>query len=42
MIFVGNGFGDVMIGRWAGLCVTALLLTGCVTDKVGTDYAATP
>lgn len=30
-----------MFGRWAGLCVTALLLSGCVTDTVGTDYAAT-
>lgn len=31
-----------MFGRWAGLCVAALLLSGCVTDTVGTDYAATP
>jgi len=30
-----------MFGHWAGLCVTALLLSGCVTDKVGTDYAGT-
>lgn len=30
-----------MFGRWAGLCVAALLLSGCVTDTVGTDYAAT-
>src|SRR5690349_4989722 len=30
-----------MSGRWAGLCVVALLLSGCVTDKVGLDYAST-
>ena len=41
MIFVGNGFGGVMLGRWAGLCVIALQLTACVTDKVGTDFAVT-
>ena len=32
----------MMIGRWVGLCVSALLVSGCVTDKGGTDYAATP
>jgi hypothetical protein len=32
----------MMCERWAGLCVAALLLSGCATDKVGTDYAATP
>jgi hypothetical protein len=32
----------MMIGRWVGLCVTALLVSGCVTDKVGTDDVATP
>jgi hypothetical protein len=31
-----------MFERRAGLCVAALLLSGCVTDKVGTDHAATP
>ncbi|GLH89929.1 hypothetical protein SSBR45R_73900 [Bradyrhizobium sp. SSBR45R] len=36
-----RSLGGMMFGRWAGPCVAALLLTGCVTDKVGTDYAAT-
>jgi Protein of unknown function (DUF2846) len=38
----GRGIGGMMCERWAGLCVAVLLLSGCVTDKVGTDYAATP
>jgi hypothetical protein len=42
MIFPEQSVGGVMFGRWAGLCVSALLLAGCVTDKDGTDYAAMP
>jgi hypothetical protein len=31
-----------MIRRGAWICAALLLLSGCVTDKVGPDYAATP
>lgn len=38
----GGSWGRVMFGRWTGPCVAALLLSGCMTDNAGTDYAATP
>ena len=31
----------MMFRLWAGLCLTAVLLSGCATDKVVTDVAAT-
>jgi|APIni6443716594_1056825.scaffolds.fasta_scaffold402043_1 hypothetical protein len=40
MTFVGNGFGGVMLGREIALLSMALALSGCMTSKEGTDYAA--
>ena len=36
----GENFGGVMFGCCVILMTGALLLTGCVSDGVGTDYAA--
>jgi hypothetical protein len=40
MPFEGHSFGGDMLGRGIALLSGALLLSGCVTAKVGTDYAA--
>ena len=40
MPFQGISFGGVMLGRGIALLSGALLLSGCMTAKVGTDYAA--
>src|SRR6266511_1262262 len=38
--FFGARVGGVMLGRGIALLSGALLLSGCMTAKVGTDYAA--
>ena len=40
MTFDGAWFGGVMLGRGIALLSVALALSGCMTAKEGTDYAA--